>query len=264
MLNCQVFNFRMKSLNNRERKIRIFTPKNYDKKVKYPVIYMHDGQNLFDDDTASYGKSWNIANQFNNHNMEYIVVGIDSGEGILRMNELGPWRNRWIKDDKDFDFIKNECGGEGDEYLQFIVNELKPWVDANYTTLTDRNNTCIAGSSMGGLISLYGILKYPHIFSKAACLSSAFWFSEEHLIEFIRLYVPEFKLKIHLDFGKREVNDSLRNDYLVNFTKVINYKLIKKAIQSRFELIDNGVHNESSWEERFPGIIRWLYNKTDN
>lgn len=137
---------------NRQRRLRIYLPENYQlSKQHYPVLYMHDAQNLFDDKTA-YAGEWGIDETLNRlaaeNGLSLIVVGIDNGLE-LRMNELSPWPNQ-------------EYGvAEGEQYMDFIVNEVKPFIDKSYRTLTDKNNTAIMGSSMGGLISHYAIFEYP-------------------------------------------------------------------------------------------------------
>ncbi|MFN2396927.1 MAG: alpha/beta hydrolase-fold protein, partial [Bacteroidales bacterium] len=133
---------------DRNRRIWIYLPPDYDQTQKnYPVIYMHDGQNLFDVETSFMGE-WEVDETLNDlaargYNVP-IVVGIDNG-GNHRANEYLPY------------FFSNlNAGGEGDEYMEFIVETLKPFIDNEYRTLPDRENTGIIGSSLGGVISLYG------------------------------------------------------------------------------------------------------------
>jgi len=138
----------------RYRRIWIYLPPNYNiAKKHFPVLYMHDGQNLFDDAT-SYSGEWGVDEYldsiFTLGKKEVIVVGIDNGLS-KRMNEYNPYS------------FQQFGKGEGDKYVDFLVRTLKPFIDKHYKTLADKKNTYIAGSSIGGLISLYAVLKY-HLF----------------------------------------------------------------------------------------------------
>ncbi len=153
---------------NRERRIWMYLPPDYEvSNEAYPVVYMHDAQNLFDE-TTSYSGEWSVDETldrlFKDKNLKLIVVGIDNG-GEKRLDEYSPWKN------------EKYGGGEGDAYLDFVVNTLKPYIDNNFNTLKDKTNTAIIGSSMGGLISHYAALKYPEVFGKIGVYSPAFWFS---------------------------------------------------------------------------------------
>ena len=148
---------------NRTRRIWIYLPPSYRAtKIYYPVLYMHDGQNLFDNAT-SYSGEWGIDEYldsiFTLGKKEVIVVGIDNGLS-KRMNEYNPYS------------FRQYGKGEGDEYVDFLVKNLKPFIDKHYRTLPGKKDTYIAGSSMGGLISLYAVLKYPAVFGGAGIFSS--------------------------------------------------------------------------------------------
>jgi predicted alpha/beta superfamily hydrolase len=150
----------------RYRRIWVYLPPNYRiGKKRYPVLYMQDGQNLFDNAT-SYSGEWGVDEYldsiFNLGRKEIIVVGIDNGL-LKRMNEYNPYSFQQFGE------------GEGDKYVDFLVKTLKPFVDKHYKTLPGKKNTYIAGSSMGGLISLYAVLKYPSVFGGAGIFSPAFW-----------------------------------------------------------------------------------------
>jgi predicted alpha/beta superfamily hydrolase len=150
----------------RTRRVWIYLPESYNasRLKKYPVLYMHDGQNVFDEATSFAGE-WGVdeaLDSLTEKTKECIVVAVDNG-GDKRMNEYNPY------DHKKFG------KGEGDKYVDFLVKTLKPFIDKKYRTLKDRPNTFIAGSSMGGLISLYAVLKYPKIFGGAGVFSPAFW-----------------------------------------------------------------------------------------
>src|SRR5436190_6174599 len=154
---------------NRTRRVWIYLPPSYNSSnKKYPVLYMHDGQNIFDDATSFSGE-WGVDEALDTLGLktkECIVVGIDNGSD-KRLNEYCPY---------DFSLQSGQKGkGEGDLYLQFLAKTLKPFVDKKYRTLKDSKNTFTAGSSMGGLISMYAVLKYPKTFGGAGVFSPAFW-----------------------------------------------------------------------------------------
>ncbi|MBK8427854.1 MAG: hypothetical protein IPL27_18645 [Lewinellaceae bacterium] len=143
---------------NRNRRIWLYLPPDYATTTKsYPVLYMQDAQNLFDAETSFSGE-WEVDESLNELHQQgdygCIVVGIDNG-GVDRLNEYSPWINAQYG------------GGQGDEYIEFLVSTLKPYIDANYRTLPGRNTTGIMGSSMGGLISMYGFSERQDIFPKA-------------------------------------------------------------------------------------------------
>lgn len=151
-------------------KIWLYLPPNYTNSIKkFPVIYMHDGQNLFDDATSYIGE-WKIDETLNElfkkTGKGFIVVGIENA-GEQRINEYTPFKN------------EKYGGGKGNIYIDFLINEVKPYIDKNYRTKTNAKNTAIIGSSLGGLISFYGGLKYPIVFGKIGALSTSFWFSDE-------------------------------------------------------------------------------------
>ncbi|GAA4274076.1 alpha/beta hydrolase-fold protein [Aquimarina gracilis] len=231
---------------NRNRQIRIYLPPNYknvDK--KYPVLYMHDAQNLFDNAT-SYSGEWGVDESLNEvakkTGLELIVVGIDNGQE-KRMNELSPWENK--------EFGK----AEGEEYMDFIVHRIKPYIDNNYRTLTDRENTAIMGSSMGGLISHYAIYKYPNIFGKAGIFSPSYWFSDE-VFSYIKNNPVPNDTRLFLLVGQKE-GDGMT----VNTQKMYDQILSSKHPKENIKIIidPKGNHNEAFWREQFTYTVHWLF-----
>ncbi|KRQ86408.1 Endo-1,4-beta-xylanase Z precursor [Caloramator mitchellensis] len=256
---------------NRNRKIRVYLPYDYFISNKnYPVLYMHDGQNLFDKSEHS-GYSWEVDKTLDNLQREgvtdgIIVVGIDCNrEGFKRLDEYSPWKNFEIPkmlDKSELEYV----GGEGEEYSKFIVETLKPMIDSEFRTLKDRQNTMIAGSSMGGVISLYIGIKYQDIFSKIGAFSTAAWFAEEELIDFIEENLTTVEMRIYLDIGTNETsNDKIKEfpDIYVNGTLRLNETISRKiSIENVKLLIDEGAtHSEKYWAKRFPEFIKFIYNK---
>ncbi|PHS13809.1 MAG: esterase [Kangiella sp.] len=231
---------------NRNRKLRLYLPPDYEKSTKrYPVLYMHDGQNLFDDLTSFVGE-WGIDESLNElykkNEFSIIVVGVDNG-AEKRMNELSPWMN-------------SKYGvAEGKQYMEFIVNTVKPYIDNHYRTLTDRNNTAIMGSSMGGLISHYAMFEYPTIFSKAGVFSPSFWFAKE-----VYPFSDKRKLldnhRLYYLMGGDEGQDTVENmDVMV--ASLITQGVNSESILSR--TVDGGEHNERFWRSEFTKAVTWLF-----
>ena len=238
----------------RKRKIRLYLPPGYSKsKESYPVVYMHDGQNLFDKETSFSGE-WGVDETLNklydDKNLKLIVIGIDNG-GSKRLDEYSPWRN------------SKYGGGEGDAYLDFIVHTLKPYIDKNYRTLKDKPNTGIIGSSMGGLISHYAGLKFHKTFGKIGVYSPAFWFAPE-IVGYSKIHGNISDTKMYFLAGGKEGNNTAFNEIsqtvkdmnlMVDILKKQNFS--PKNIQSK--VVPEGKHNEKLWRTNFEETILWLF-----
>lgn len=241
----QVFTFSMEAPQLKtSKKIWVYLPKNYATSTKkFPVIYMHDAQNLFDA-TTSYVGEWNVDETLDSIAAQVIVIGIEHG-GEKRMDELTPFKN------------EKYGGGNADKYLDFIVQTLKPYVDKNYRTKTNASNTALFGSSLGGLVSFYGTLKYPEIFGKIGCFSPSFWFNRKEIFELMDKS-KTFKTKIYFLCGDSEGDDDVIKDlnaieYKVN-TKRCECKMLNKKI-----IVKGGQHNEKLWREGFKKAYLWLF-----
>ena len=226
---------------NTTRKIWVYLPKSYKLSDKrYPVIYMHDGQNLFDKKTAFAGE-WEIDETLDKLNAETIVIGIENGNE-KRLDELTPYKN------------EKYGGGKANDYLEFVVKTLKPYVDKNYRTKIKTRNTAIFGSSLGGLVSFYAVLKYPEVFGKAGVFSPSFWYSEEiyNLMEKSK----GTKARIYFLCGDNEseamVPDIKKMETLLDRNRCYCLHLTKKVI------VKGGQHNEKLWKEGFEKAYLWL------
>ncbi|NOU16165.1 MAG: alpha/beta hydrolase [Bacteroidales bacterium] len=232
---------------NRKRTIRMYFPPNYSSGKRFPVIYMHDGQNLFDSATSFSGE-WKVDeildSLYKYHNFSCIVVGIYNGEN-QRLNEFSPWHNDSLN-----------AGGDGDKYAKFIVKILKPFIDSHYRTLIDRENTAIIGSSMGGLISLYITLQYPEVFGKAAIFSPSLWFSPK-VFEMMQKYNLKKIQKIYLISGAKEgeqtVYNTLKADSLLRSVGFDENYL-------RCKISKDGEHIEWFWSREFGDAVRYLFS----
>jgi predicted alpha/beta superfamily hydrolase len=258
----ETFNVQIKGL-DKERTIRVHLPEDYytysDK--AYPVLYMHDGQNLFHDEESVFGKSWGLVDYFRRHPTEVIVVGIDSIPfGNERMNEYSPWPNN--KHVQQFFGHASQCGGEGAIYTAFIAEQLKPMVDQKYRTNPDF--TMMAGSSMGGFITAYAACQYPHIFKRAAAISPACWFNQ---VELERMFDNSDVAKIekfYLDVGTKEsISELMTNEYYEESCKSFYQHIKNRFTDMKFQIIEEAEHNEDYWRDRFGGILDYLLSPSE-
>ncbi|WP_353084848.1 alpha/beta hydrolase-fold protein [Flavobacterium sp.] len=226
------------------KKIWVYLPENYSKSTKkYPVIYMHDGQNLMDAKT-SYAGEWSVDETLDSLHAQVIVIGIEHG-GVKRMEELTPFKN------------EKYGGGNADTYLKFIVETLKPYVDNTFRTKTNAKNTALWGSSLGGLVSFYGALKYPEVFGKVGCFSPSFWFNRKEIFELMNT-TKSYKTKIYFLCGDNEgdadmVEDLNKMEYQIN-TKRCECQMMNKKI-----IVKGGKHNKKLWREGFKKAYLWLF-----
>lgn len=230
----------------RTRRIWLYLPPDYETSgMNYPVLYMHDGQNLFDDSTSFAGE-WQVDETLNTlYQQGYnvpIVVGIENG-GDLRIAEYTPWAHPLYG------------GGDGDLYMEFIVQTLKPYIDLNYRTLPGREYTGIMGSSLGGLISHYGALKYQDVFSKAGIFSPSFWYSDS-VWSFTRGVGRQDAMRIYLMCGGSEGQGTI-NDMMDMQDSLLLVGFMEDEIS--LTVIPGGQHNESLWSEDFGEAYKWLY-----
>ena len=231
----------------RQRTIRVYLPPSYSisSDKSYPVIYMHDGQNLFDDATSFMGE-WQVDESMDQiakeTGFEAIVVGIDNGEGD-RISEYTVWEHA-------------KYGvGKGRLYLQDIVESVKPYIDNTYRTKVGSDSTSIIGSSLGGLISHVAIQEYPEVFGKAGILSPSYWYSPLVYSELVEKPIkPNHDL--YLSAGTDE-SETMVSDLEKMLT------LLKKHGHSEHHLkvsiVQDAKHNEAFWRSEFPKVVRWLY-----
>ncbi|RPE00170.1 alpha/beta hydrolase [Aureibaculum marinum] len=230
----------------RKRRIWVYLPLGYEtSKEKYPVLYMQDGQNLFDNSTAFSGE-WEVDEILNRlaleNKIKLIVVGIDNGLNH-RLDEYSPWKNY------------KYGGGEGEAYVKFIVETLKPKIDSSFRTKKKRQYTAIMGSSMGGLISYYGAFKYPNIFGKVGVFSPSFWFSDK-VINFTQKHSKKAKIKAYFLMGTEEGKSAIEAfDKVIETMKKSGFK--KQSFTKK--MVVGGKHNEVFWKSEFEEAIYWLF-----
>lgn len=241
---------------NRTRRVWVYLPPDYySSKESYPVVYMHDGQNLFDN-TTSFSGEWRVDETLNKlfkeKQLKLIVVGIDNG-GDKRLDEYSPWVN------------EKYGGGEGEAYLDFLVNTLKPYIDSNFNTLKDKENTGIIGSSMGGLISHFAAFKYSETFGKIGVYSPAFWFAPQ-VNTFTEKHAGIKKTRMYFLAGGKE-GGNVRFNEISQTVKGMNY-MVSVLKQNDFppeniitKVVPEGEHNETLWRENFEEAISWLFSE---
>lgn len=229
---------------DRKRRIWIYLPRGYTtSKASYPVLYMHDGQNLFNEQTAPFGE-WGVDEALDSiqkaTGREMIVVGIDNG-GEKRMNEYNPY------DFKEFG------KGEGNQYVDFLVQTLKPYIDQKFRTKKDAANTHIAGSSMGGLISLYAVVKYPSVFGAAGVFSPAFWTAPQLFTDVEKADWGTNKPRFFFYAGGKE-----STTMVPDMKRMLTLIEKKPNVNTRSLVNPLGQHNEPTWRAEFPAFYRWL------
>ena len=228
----------------RERTIRLYLPPGYDASdARYPVLYMHDGQNLFDDATSYVGE-WGVDEALDAlaaEGLALIVAGIDHG-GEKRFNELSPWANPRFGP------------GENAQYTDFVVNVVKPYIDAHYRTRPQREHTGIMGSSMGGIASHYALYAHGATFSKAGIFSPAYWTGPA-----IRPWTLSATLRpgtrVWMNMGEKEGDD------MVGPFAIMAPLVEADVAPGYFHAGDvpGAEHNERFWRGEFPDAVRFLF-----
>ncbi len=238
---------------NREATLYVAMPKGYDDTDKhYPTIYMLDGQNVFLANDAYQGETWGVMEAYENHDdlPEVMVVGLSSATGDARLDEYGP-----------FPFTDyRHLGGRAETTLDYLIDELKPAIDAQYRTMPEAEHTAIAGASMGGLFALYATVHRPDVFGMAASLSGAFFVSEAPLLRLIETSNLRSVRRIYVDTGDEEEAGGTPEDYLASNLRV-HEALKDKLPQEKltFRIIGAGRHFETDWAMRFPDVVRTLF-----
>lgn len=242
-----------------ERLIRVYLPNSYrEENKRFPVLYMHDGQNVFEDEGAIKGVSLGMKDYLDKHGLEMIVVAIDlNPEGEERVNEYCPWGHGEVS--KQILGYASPSGGRGEEYIDFIVNELKPLIDEKYRTI--QNHTSMAGISLGGLISTYAACRYPHIFKRIAALSPGFYRNQEEIENLLRTSDLSKIEKFYMDFGTREVGaDEEMNQVFLDLTNRVYEILNEKIYDFHFQLVEDAEHAYPFFRKRIPAVLSYIFS----
>ena len=228
-----------------ERDLYVYLPPSYGKSDRrYPVLYMHDGQNLFDRAT-SFGEEWEVDQTLeaaSADGLEAIVVGIPNTPG--RLDEYSPWHDR-----------RHDAGGKGQAYLDFVVDTVKPIVDRDFRTLSGRESTGIAGSSMGGLISLYAFFRRPDVFGFTGVMSPALWFAGHSVFPFLEKH-RKVEGRIYLDVGTNEGSEELHD--VRRLKDLLERKGYRRGHDLLYVVELGGAHNERAWRRRLRKELHFL------
>lgn len=220
-----------------------------DPDARFPVLYMFDGHNVFFDEDATYGKSWGMKAFMEESGTPMMIVAVDCNHSPDngRLSEYSPF----TFEDEQLGYVR----GRGKLTMDWFVHTLKPRIDEAYPTLPDRAHTFIAGSSMGGLMSLYAVLQYNEVFSRAACLSPSLWLTSRRMDRLIREAELSPDTVIYMDYGSREMSnhENMRRQYI----SVVN-RLLEKNVWLTSRIVPNGDHCEACWEEQIPFFINTL------
>ena len=229
---------------DKERRAYIYLPASYnqDTNRRYPVMYMFDGHNVFFDADATYGKSWGMNKYMQESKKQLIIVAVECNhEGNGRLEEYSPFDSQTA--------TSGEIKGKGKTYMTWLIKTLKPYIDEKYRTLPDRKNTMICGSSMGGLMAMYGATAYNHVFQRAACLSPSLWTAPEKILGIVESADIKNDTTIYMDYGSEEMFNHPGN---VAALMDMDRLLVTKRVNLAFRIVPGGNHSEASWEKQIP------------
>ncbi len=236
------------------RMLYVYTPKGYErnKRKRYPVLYMFDGHNVFWDKDAAYGKSWGMGKYLDKTRGQLIVVAVECDKQGGRLSEYSP-----------FDFADSKHGtfkGRGRDTMEWMVHTLKPEIDRRFRTKRGRAHTFIGGSSMGGLMSLYALLEYNHVFGGAMSLSPSLWVSPEGMNQLAATAKLNPNTVLYMDYG---ANELVWHPGMGEALAMVAGTLYGRGVPLTFRIVPEGEHCEGSWEKQLPFAIgTLLYKRT--
>lgn len=234
-----------------DRTLLVYLPPAYDPKTaeRYPVLYLHDGQNVFDRAT-SFGEEWQVDESaqalISAGRIEPLVIVGIYNTGQYRVDEYTPTVE-----------AEEGRGGHADDYGRMLVEEIKPFIDATYKTEPGAASTALGGSSLGGLLTMHLGLRYPTAFGRLAMLSPSVWWDDRVILRTVEALPAKLPLRIWLDAGTAEGEDTIGNardlrDALVQKGWVIGQDLAYLEAQG-------GEHNEQSWAARVDRVLSFLF-----
>jgi predicted alpha/beta superfamily hydrolase len=243
--------FRSRFLRN-QRDLIVYLPPGYEAQHvrRFPVLYLHDGQNLFDGATSFIpGMDWHVG-QTADRGIQYkkvqplIIVGIYNA-GKARVREYTPTR------------VPRLGGGRADRFAKFLLEELMPFMQEKYRTISGPGFTGMGGSSLGGLLSLYLGLKLPHVFGKLAALSPSVWWNQRIITRFAEAAAVHLRPRIWLDIGTREGPRVVKD--VEQFRDVLLQKGWRFGQDLHYERVEGGEHNEAAWAQRVGPFLEFLF-----
>ena len=233
------------------RRAYIYLPESYlhEPDRRYPVLYMFDGHNVFFDEDATYGKSWGMTEYMEFSETELIIAAVECNHhpDNGRLSEYSPFSF------KDVHF--GNITGRGRATMRWMIRSFKAYIDRNYRTLSDRKHTFIAGSSMGGLMTLYALAAYGRYFSRGAALSPSLWINGGNFTGFLEKGRFAKNCVIYTDYGSREFSN--HREQKRAFTEACRI-LIEKNVNLTARVVPGGTHCEASWEKQIPFFMNAL------
>ena len=239
------------------RRAYIYLPDSWemDPALRYPVLYMFDGHNVFFDEDATYGKRWGMGEYLDAAQTQLIVAAVECNHhpDNGRLSEYSPWT-----------FSNSDTGrvvGRGRATMEWLVRSFKPAIDEEFPTLPGRNDTFIAGSSMGGLMALYAVMEYNRCFSRGAALSPSLWVAPGKVDTLIRTARISPGTVMYMDYGSREISNHAQTFKMLGRTAAA---LLDKRVLLDFRIVPGGDHSEASWERQIPFFMSTLlYGRED-
>ena len=240
------------SMLNRNMLVHVAVPTRIDGPLQ--GIFFHDGQNIWHDHQASFGRSWRLADALDFNEHQIMVVSVSCAEGLARLDEYAKFKDASLVGLRDW--ITRPCGGLADVYLKQVVDVLLPFA-ATYAPLKD--TWIIVGSSMGGMASLTAMIEYPHVFTKMAGLSNAFWFSHDAFLDYVHNASLSTYHHIYLDVGTAESGLQHENAMYMSANDRVVKALVDKPLGSlKYVKVLDGQHNEEAWSQRIGSILKQL------
>ncbi|MFD2329483.1 alpha/beta hydrolase [Cohnella sp. GCM10020058] len=236
------------------RRVWIYLPRSYSEGNRsYPVWYLHDGQNVFDQAT-SWGSEWGVDEALErmaleDPALEAIVVAVDHGDD-QRNHEY----NFAINSEYGF-------GGKGEAHAAFVAETLKPYIDSRYRTLPEAAHTMIGGSSFGAYISLFAAIRYPDRFGRVGGISFVMWHDEGAIMQLLRASALSPALRVYLSIGELETDNPAFNKLAQEHVMQARQAIVAAGVPEgsvRFDYVPGGTHHESTWSRLFPQMHRWL------
>lgn len=234
------------------RRVYVYIPDSIleDPDRRYPVLYLFDGQNVFFDQDASFGKSWGMAEYLEQSQTQMIVAAVECSHAPNngRLSEYSPFSTH----DPD---MGGRLKGRGKDTLDWFVHIFKPAIDRYFPTIPDREFTFVGGSSMGGLLSLYAITHYNRYFSRAACLSPSIWYATDQLTHMLRTAQMAPGTVVYMDYGSEEMHNHSASEKQF---RAVTSLLLEQGVYLTSRIVPGGDHSEGSWQRQIPWFMAAL------
>ena len=240
-----------------DRDVIVYVPPGYEDEPErtYPVLYLHDGQNLFDGRTSFVkDRTWQVR--------EHADAAIEASEvePLVVVGIYNTGERRLAEYTHEYNWQMG--GGQADAYGKLVTRELMPWIASQYRVRQDRENTGLGGSSLGGLVSLYLGLRYPTVFGKLAVMSPSVWWNHKSILGYLNEHAPQMweRPKMWLDVGDREGQKAVRDaEHLARRLKANGWK---PGESLHFEKVEGGTHDEASWAGRVRAMLKFLFPRS--